>query len=156
LGSSFKNVHGAIQKQCHAIGTTITKSHEESIEKSKTCRKKSVLPVGRVQGSAKAGGGKGWAGVVGVVAMGEGWAGATERGFRLDFAGAKTNRRLFRAAASRPVTDGHESSPDRPQSGIIEKSGGYFCEEPRQNLNESLYTMSCGRRARGGRLREGP
>jgi len=86
--------------------------------------------VGRVQGSAKAGGGKGWAGVVGVVAMGEGWAGATERGFRLDFAGAKTNRRLFRAAASRPVTDGHESSPDRPQSGIIEKSGGYFCEGP--------------------------
>jgi hypothetical protein len=62
--------------------------------------------------------------------MGEGWAGAAERGFRLDFAGAKTNRRLFRAAASRPVTDGHESSPDRPQSGIIEKSGGYFCEGP--------------------------
>ena len=49
-----------------------------------------------------------------------------ERGFRLNFAGAKTNRRLFRATASRPVTDGHESSPDRPQSGIIEKSGGYF------------------------------
>ncbi|HRV31737.1 MAG TPA: hypothetical protein P5169_08485, partial [Kiritimatiellia bacterium] len=66
-------------------------------------------------------GGRGWW----VVAMGEGWAGAAERGFRLDFAGAKTNRRLFRAAASRPVTDGHESSPDRPQSGIIEKSGGY-------------------------------
>ncbi len=53
--------------------------------------------------------------------MGEGGAGAAERGFRLDFAGAKTNRRLFRPAASRPVTDGHESSPDRPQSGIIEK-----------------------------------
>ncbi|MGB4620713.1 MAG: hypothetical protein WBJ08_02890, partial [Kiritimatiellia bacterium] len=55
-----------------------------------------------------------------------------------------------RAAASRPVTDGHESSPDRPQSGIIEKSGGYFCEEPRQNPNESLCTTSCGRRARQG------
>ena len=105
---------------------------------------------GRGQGAA----GRWWR--VGVVAMGDGWAGAAERGFRLNFAGAKTNRRLFRAAASRPVTDGHESSPDRPQSGIIEKSGGYFCEEPRQNLNESLYTMSCGRRARGGRLREGP
>ena len=65
-----------------------------------------------------------------MVAEGDGWAGAAERGFRLDFAGAKTNRRLFRAAASRPVTDGHESSPDRPQSGIIEKSGGYFCEGP--------------------------
>ena len=78
---------------------------------------------------------------------GEGWAGAAERGFRLNFAGAKTNRRLFRAAASRPVTDGHESSPDRPQSGIIEKSGGYFCVGARQNANESLYTTSCGRRA---------
>ena len=64
----------------------------------------------------------------------------------MDFAGAKTNRRLFRPAASRPVTDGHESSPDRPQSGIIEKSGGYFCVEARQNPNESLYSMSCGRR----------
>jgi hypothetical protein len=68
----------------------------------------------------------------------------------LNFAGAKTNRRLFRAAASRPVTDGQVSSPDRPQSGIIEKSGGYFCGEARQNPNESLYTMSCGRRARQG------
>ena len=82
--------------------------------------------------------------------MGEGGAGAAERGFRLDFAGAKTNRRLFRPAASRPVTDGHESSPDRPQSGIIEKSGGYFCEGARQNPNESLCTTSCGRRARQG------
>jgi hypothetical protein len=83
--------------------------------------------------------------------MGEGEAvGEQERGFRLDFAGAKTNRRLFRAAASRPVTDGHESSPDRPQSGIIEKSGGYFCGEARQNPNESLCTTSCGRRARQG------
>jgi len=90
------------------------------------------------------GGGGGRGGVAG----GEDWAGAAERGFRLDFAGAKTNRRLFRAAASRPVTDGHESSPDRPQSGIIEKSGGYFCEGARQNPNESLYTTSCGRRAR--------
>ena len=79
-----------------------------------------------------------------------GGGGAAERGFRLNFAGAKTNRCLFRAAASRPVTDGHESSPDRPQSGIIEKSGGYFCEEPRQNPNESLCTTSCGRRARQG------
>ena len=83
-------------------------------------------------------------------------AGAAERGFRLDFAGAKTNRRLFRPAASRPVTDGHESSPDRPQSGIIEKSGGYFCEKPRQNPNESLYTTSCGRRARCRVYIEGP
>ena len=90
-----------------------------------------------------------------MVAEGDGWAGAAERGFRLDFAGAKTNRRLFRAAASRPVTDGHESSPDRPQSGIIEKSGGYFCVEPRQNPDESLYTTSCGRRARGGREGKG-
>jgi len=89
-------------------------------------------------------------------AMGEGGAGAAERGFRLDFVGAKTNRRLFRAAASRPVTDGHESSPDRPQSGIIEKSGDYFCVGPRQNANESLYTTSCGRRARGGRFIKGP
>ena len=85
-----------------------------------------------------------------MVAEGDGWAGAAERGFRLDFAGAKTNRRLFRAAASRPVTDGHESSPDRPQSGIIEKSGGYFCVGTRQNSNESLCTTSCGRRARQG------
>ena len=82
------------------------------------------------------------------MAGGEDWAGAAERGFRLGFAGAKTNRRLFRAAASRPVTDGHESSPDRPQSGSIEKPGGYFCVGPRQNPNESLYTTSCGRRAR--------
>jgi hypothetical protein len=84
--------------------------------------------------------------------VGAGGAGAGERGFRLNFAGAKTNRRLFRAAASRPVTDGHESCPDRPQSGIIEKSGGYFCVGARQNPNESLYTTSCGRRARQGVL----
>ena len=82
-----------------------------------------------------------------MVAEGDGWAGAAERGFRLDFAGAKTNRRLFRAAASRPVTDGHESSTDRPQSGIIDESGGYFCVGLRQNPNEIVYSTSCGRRA---------
>ena len=97
-----------------------------------------------------------WGGGVEGGADGEGWAGAAERGFRLDFAGAKTNRRLFRAAASRPVTDGHESSPDRPQSGIIEKSGGYFCVGARQNSNESLYTTSCGRRARYRMVYKGP
>ena len=50
---------------------------------------------------------------------------SAERGFRLDFAGAKTNRRLFRAAASRPVTDGHESSPDRPQSEMCIRDRGW-------------------------------
>ena len=36
-----------------------------------------------------------------------------------------------------------------PQSGIIEKSGGYFCVGARQNANECLLvTTSCGRRAR--------
>jgi len=42
------------------------------------------------------------------------------------------------------------------QSGIIEKSGGYFCVEARQNPNESLYTTSCGRRARQGGFIKGP
>ena len=79
---------------------------------------------------------------------GEGWAvGEQERGFRLDFAGAKTNRRLFRAGASLPTARGQESSEGRLQRAIIEKSGGYFCGEARQNANESLYTTSCGRRA---------
>ena len=109
---------------------------------------------GRVQGSGFSGRRK-WAASGRCEAVGDGWAGAIERGFRLDFAGAKTNRRLFRAAASRPVTDGHESSPDRPQSGIIEKSGGYFCEGARQNPNESLCTTSCGRRARYRLFQEG-
>ena len=42
------------------------------------------------------------------------------------------------------------------QSGIIEKSGGYFCVEARQNPNESLYTTSCGRRARYRMVYKGP
>ena len=105
--------------------------------------------------------GGGWVVVAGVSGgeWGGGWrveAGAAERGFRLNFAGAKTNRRLFRAGASLPTARGHESSEGRLQRAIIEKSGGYFCVGARQNANESLYTTSCGRRARGGCLREGP
>jgi hypothetical protein len=88
-----------------------------------------------------------------------GGGGAAERGFRLNFAGAKTNRCLFRAAASRPVTDGHESSPDRPQSGIIEKSGGYFCEEPGKIQTKASAPRPAdgghGRAIAGRALREG-
>ena len=92
--------------------------------------------------------------------MGEGGAGAAERGFRLDFAGAKTNRRLFRPAASRPVTDGHESSPDRPQSGIIEKIRRLFlrgspAKSKRKPLHHVLRTAGTGRAFEGGALRGG-
>ena len=83
-------------------------------------------------------------------------AGVAERGFRLNFAGAKTNRRLFRAGASLPTARGHESSEGRLQRAIIEKSGGYFCVRPRQNPNESLCTTSCGRRARYRMVYKGP
>ena len=40
-----------------------------------------------------------------------GGAGVAERGFRLNFAGAKTNRRLFRAGASLPTAP--DMSPAR-------------------------------------------
>ena len=87
------------------------------------------------------------------VALGDSWAGE-ERGFRLNFAGAKTNRRLFRAAASRPVTDGHESSRT-PQSGIIEKSGGYFARNPGK-ISESLCNHVLRTAGTTGRFIKGP
>ena len=51
---------------------------------------------------------------------------AWDGGFFAEFGGAKTNRHLFRAGASRPTACGHESSSGRPQRAIIGKSIGYF------------------------------
>jgi hypothetical protein len=75
-------------------------------------------------------------------------------GFLLDWDGAKTKPRHFRAGARRPIPRGHESRSGRPQRAIIGKSTGFSREIPPKSERNPLPATSCGRRANGSRMRK--
>ena len=62
--------------------------------------------------------------------------GRDEQGISSGFQRSENNRRLFRAAASRPTARGHESCSGRPRSVLIGKSGAYFRMKARRNPKE--------------------
>ena len=70
------------------------------------------------------------------MAGGEDWGGCRER-LSLDFAGAKTNRRLSRCRFE--AGHGRHESVRTAASGIIEKSGGYFAWEPGKCKRKPLH-----------------